>query len=115
MHDKYILSEISKVDFEISHKISCLYIEKYDFYATLKFQELLDLRAHMRCWNASLLNLRTHNLEDMYTAVSCIAIIWLDVGYDDEKIIFSNESDRSSNYKVMHASVNDKTRHGTVN
>ena len=35
------------VPFEIPHKISCPYIERYDFYTKLKFQELLDLRAHM--------------------------------------------------------------------
>ena len=41
--------------FEIPHKISypyIEYIERYDFYTTLKFKELLDLRAHMRFWNA---------------------------------------------------------------
>ena len=47
-----ILCGISKVPFEIPHKISYPYIERYDFYTTLKFQELLDLRAHTRFWNA---------------------------------------------------------------
>ena len=41
-----------KGTFEIPHKISYPYIERYDFYTALKFQELLDLRAHMRFWNA---------------------------------------------------------------
>ena len=36
------------------HKKSNPYIERYDFYTTLKIQELLDLRAHMRFWNAPL-------------------------------------------------------------
>ena len=47
-----ILCEISKVPFEIPHKISNPYIERYDFYTTLKFYELLALRAHARFSNA---------------------------------------------------------------
>ena len=52
MYGQNIMCGISKAPFEIRHKISYPYIEKYDFYTTLKFQELLDLRAHMRFWNA---------------------------------------------------------------
>ena len=52
MYGYDVLCGISKVPFEIPHKISYPYIERCDFYATLKFQELLDLRAHMRFWNA---------------------------------------------------------------
>ena len=54
MYGQDILCGISKVPFEIPHKISYPYIERYDFYTTLKFYELLDLRAHMRFWNAPL-------------------------------------------------------------
>ena len=32
----------------IPHKLSCPYIERYDFYTLLKIYELSDLRAHMR-------------------------------------------------------------------
>ena len=48
-----ILCGISKVPFEIPHKISYPYIERCDFYATLNFQELLDLRAQLPFWNAT--------------------------------------------------------------
>ena len=37
MGKKDILCGISKVTFEIPHKISYPYIERYDFYTTLKF------------------------------------------------------------------------------
>ena len=47
-----IVCGISKVSFEIPNKISHAYIERYDFYTTLTFLELLDLRAHTRFWNA---------------------------------------------------------------
>ena len=52
MYGSDILREISKVPFEIPHKISDPYIERYDFYTTSKFAELLDLRGHTRYWNA---------------------------------------------------------------
>ena len=52
MYGLDILCGISKVPFEIPLKISYPCIERYDFYTTLKFQELLDLRAHTRFWNA---------------------------------------------------------------
>ena len=52
MYGSDILRGISKVPFEIPHKISDPYIERYDFYTTSKFSELLDLRAHTRYWNA---------------------------------------------------------------
>ena len=54
MYGSDILRGISKVPFEIPHKISDPYIERYDFYTTSKFSELLDLRAHTRYWNAPL-------------------------------------------------------------
>ena len=54
MYGQDILCGIPKVPFEIPHKISYPYIERYDFYAALKFQELLDLRAHTCFWNAPL-------------------------------------------------------------
>ena len=41
-----------KETFEISHKISYPYIERCNFYTTLKFQELLDLWAHKCFWKA---------------------------------------------------------------
>ena len=37
MHAKDTSCEISKVPFEIPHKISYPYIAKYDFYATYEF------------------------------------------------------------------------------
>ena len=52
MYGYDILCGISKAPFEIPHKISYPYIERYEFYTTLKFYKLLDLRAHMRFWNA---------------------------------------------------------------
>ena len=52
MYGSDILRGISKVPLEIPHKISDPYIERYDFYTTSKFSELLDLRAHTRYWNA---------------------------------------------------------------
>ena len=51
MYGYDILCEIWKVPFEIPHKISYPYIERYDFYTTLKCYELLDSRAHMCFWN----------------------------------------------------------------
>ena len=51
-HGQDILCGISKGTFEIPHKISCPYIEKYNFYTLLKFEEFLDLRAHRPFWNA---------------------------------------------------------------
>ena len=52
MYGYDILCGMSKVPFEIPHKISYPYIERYKFYTTLKFKERLDLRAHMRFWKA---------------------------------------------------------------
>ena len=43
-----------KVPFEIPYKISYPYIERYNFYATLNFYELLALRARMHFWNTPL-------------------------------------------------------------
>ena len=51
MYGEDILCEIWKVSFEIPHKISYPHIERYDFYTTLKFKELLGLRALTRFWN----------------------------------------------------------------
>ena len=45
---------ISKETFEISHKISYPYIERYDFYTKLKLKELSDLGAQSVFWNAPL-------------------------------------------------------------
>ena len=44
---------ISKVSFEIPHKISNPYIERYDFYAMLKIYELSDWGVLMCFWNAA--------------------------------------------------------------
>ena len=52
MYGQDILCGISKVPFEIPHKISCPYIERFAFYTTSKFWELLHLRAHKCFWNA---------------------------------------------------------------
>ena len=52
MYGRDILCGISKVPFEIPHKISCPYIERYVFYSRVEIQALLDLRAHTRFWNA---------------------------------------------------------------
>ena len=45
---------ISKVLFEIPHKISYPFIEWCAFYSQVKIWELLDLRAHTSFWNAPL-------------------------------------------------------------
>ena len=48
----YILYGISRVPFEIPHKISYPHIETCNFfYKMLKFQELSDLRARKQFWN----------------------------------------------------------------
>ena len=46
-----------------STQISYPYIDRYDFYTTLKFLELLDLRAHTRFWNAPQVNDRCRNVK----------------------------------------------------
>ena len=56
MYGSYILGGISKGTFEIPHKIYYPYIERYDFYTTLKSLKLLDLRTHTRFWNAPLVS-----------------------------------------------------------
>ena len=43
---------ISKGTFEIPHKIYRTYLDRYDLYTTLIFEELLDSRAHTRFLNA---------------------------------------------------------------
>ena len=48
MYGQGILYGISKGTFEIPHKISYPYIERCFFYTMFKYQELVDLRAHMR-------------------------------------------------------------------
>ena len=53
MYGLDILCGISKEIFEIPHKISYPKIERSDFFAMLKFEELFDLRAHKCFWNAS--------------------------------------------------------------
>ena len=54
MYGKDILGGISKVPFEIPHKIFYPYIERWWFYTILNISELLDLRAHKCFWNAPL-------------------------------------------------------------
>ena len=54
MYGLDILCGISKGTFEIPHKISYPYIGRFHFHTKLKFQELLDLRAHKCFWNAPL-------------------------------------------------------------
>ena len=44
MYGYDILCGMSKVPFEIPHKISYPYIERCAFYSQVKFEELLDLR-----------------------------------------------------------------------
>ena len=44
---------ISKGIFEIPHKMTYTYIERYVFYSGVKIQELLDLRAHENFGNDS--------------------------------------------------------------
>ena len=52
MYGKDILCGISKGTLEIPRKLSCPYIERDDFYSILNIQELTDLRACKRFWNA---------------------------------------------------------------
>ena len=52
MSGQDILCRISKGTFEIPHKISCPYIERYDFNTVMKFEDLLDLKssyAFLKC------------------------------------------------------------------
>ena len=48
------ISKIFCVEFEREHKISYPHIERCGFYSQVNIQELLDLRAHNRFWNAPL-------------------------------------------------------------
>ena len=52
MYGQDILCGISKVPFEIPNKVSYPYIERYDFFTTLKFCELLHLRVDI-CFGIS--------------------------------------------------------------
>ena len=45
--------EFQRVPLKFHKKISHPYIERCNFYTTLTFQELLDLTARARFWNAS--------------------------------------------------------------
>ena len=47
-----ILGGISKVPFEIPHKISHTYNERCAFYSDVTILELFDLRAHKCFWKA---------------------------------------------------------------
>ena len=51
VYGQVILCVISKSTFEIPHKISYPYNERYKFYTMLKIEELSDLRAQMYFWN----------------------------------------------------------------
>ena len=52
MYVQDISSGISKVPFEIPHKMSYPYIERSAFNSQMKILELLDLRARKPFWNA---------------------------------------------------------------
>ena len=54
MYGQDILCGISKVPFEIPHKISYPYIEKSIFHLYVKILGLLDLRPQKCFWNALL-------------------------------------------------------------
>ena len=56
MYGEYILCGISKVSFEITHKISSPYIERRVFHLDIKIQELLDLKSCEHFQNAPLLH-----------------------------------------------------------
>ena len=49
MFGPYVLCGISKVPFEIPHKISYPYIERCSFYLDVQIQELLDSRV-VKCF-----------------------------------------------------------------
>ena len=51
MYGYNILCGISMVSFEIPHKISYPYIERYVFYSEVKIRELLVLGALKHFWN----------------------------------------------------------------
>ena len=51
MYGQDILCGISKVPFEIPHKISYPHIERCVFLSAMKMWELLDLRVHKCFWN----------------------------------------------------------------
>ena len=78
MYGKDILCGISKVPFEIPHKIFYPYIERWRFYTILNISELLDLRAHKCFWNAPpgwfiLLVLRVE-----YNRIKSLSSMWKD-------------------------------------
>ena len=50
MHGQDILRGISKVPFEIPHKMSCPYIERYLFDSVVNIEELLHLSGFQN-WN----------------------------------------------------------------
>ena len=54
MYGQDILYGISKVHFEIPHKISYPYVERCVFHSQVKIWELLDLWDCKRFWNAPL-------------------------------------------------------------
>ena len=53
MYGEDILYVISRVPFEIPHKISYPCIDRCTFYSQVKFLELLDLRVRKHFWNIS--------------------------------------------------------------
>ena len=74
-----IMCGISKFTFEIPHKMSYPYMERYDFYTTLKFSKLLDLRALTSFWNAPLKHI-VIDLEIIMTygdGINKIIFLWL--------------------------------------
>ena len=60
MYGKDILCAISKVPFEIPHKISYTYIDSCRFYPQVKILKPLDVTAYTCFWNAPL-----HQLLDL--------------------------------------------------
>ena len=66
MYGENILCGISKGTFEIPRKISSPYIERYDFYKMMQFQEILDWWIHTppsTHWGTGPLLLTWFNLE----------------------------------------------------
>ena len=62
MYGSDVLCRISKEYFEIPHKVSYPCIERCDFHTTLKFEELLDLRAHTHFLNIPLHSNTTYDM-----------------------------------------------------
>ena len=76
MYGLSILCGISKVPFEIRHKIFYPYFEKWPFYTMLKIQKNSHLIARMRFWNAPPSEMLVHRMGLCNVSGILYAIKW---------------------------------------